>query len=483
MKRRTKWLFAALFVLLGVCFLPQAQTEVQAAARMNYTSLKLKQGETKKLKLKNSSAKVQWSSSKPNVVSVNAKGRITAIKGGKAVITAKTKKKVFRCKVTVSGFNTGGLTLSTGTSYTLKVKNAKVKSWSSNNEKVAKVTKKGIVKAKKTGKAVIKCKTTAGTIKCKVYVATLNTTSIQLAVGTQYQLSVSNAGDVCYWYTDNAGVASVDGNGIVTATGYSGTTTVTCKTGKATLKCTVKAVSPGNITTPMSVLPSTSTEDILDVTVESYPGTRTYTVYKQSASVNKTSGDNGVYSGYMPSHGCAACAVSTVLSGYANMKMGPIYMTESIERNLFGTEWQANYSKSQSKQMPVSLYGITKILDRYGVPNEYVRQFDQVSAMQQITNHLKTGNAVVIEVKKVGSDDKWSNSKHTLVLLGMTDTGYAIVADSADRADHFGNQRRIKYATVMELVQYMFSCTNTTSTAAYYTNEASCGGYILVNPQ
>ena len=118
MKRHTKWLFAALFVLAGVLFLPKAQTEAQAAARINYTSLKLKQGTTKKLKIKDSSAKVQWSSSKPNVVAVNKKGRITAVKGGKAVITAKTRKKEFRCKVTVTGLNTSTLTLSKGTKYT-----------------------------------------------------------------------------------------------------------------------------------------------------------------------------------------------------------------------------------------------------------------------------------------------------------------------------------------------------------------------------
>lgn len=483
MKTHTKWLFAVLFVLAGIFLMPQTQAEAQAAARISHTSVTLKQGKKKELALLNSNARVQWSSNKPQVVSVDANGVITAVKGGKAVITARTKRKEFRCKVKVVGFNTNHLTMSRGSTYTLKVKNGTTMTWSSSNEKVAKVTKKGVVKAKKTGKAVIKCRTANRTIKCKVYVASLGTTSLRLAVGTQYQMAVNYSGDACYWSSANPGVASVDANGVITATGYSGTTTVTCRTGRATLACAVQAVSPNNITTPMSTLPMTSAEDIMNVTVESYPGKRTYTIYRQSADVNKTSGNNGVYTGYMPSHGCAACAVSTVLSGYAGYQFGPADMTERVERNLFGEEWIANYSKSQSKQMPISLYGITRILSSYGVSNQYVRQFDQATAVQQITNHLKTGNAVVIEVKKLGSDKKWSNSKHTMVLLGMTDTGYAIVADSADRADYFGEQRRIKYASVFELVQYMFSCSNPTSTAAYYTNEASCGGYILVNPQ
>ena len=97
--------------------------------------------------------------------------------------------------------------------------------------------------------------------------------------------------------------------------------------------------------------------------------------------------------------------------------------------------------------------------------------------------HLKTGNAVVVEVKKVGSDARWSNGKHTMVLLGVTDNDMVIVADSADRASYFGDQRRIKYTSLLSLLNYMFSCTDVTSTAPYYTKEASCGGYILVNPQ
>lgn len=94
MKRQTKWLFAALFVLMGVFLMPKAGTEVQAAASINYSSLELKQGKTAKLKIRDSSAKVQWTSNKPNVVTVNAKGRITAVKGGTAIIKRDRKSVV-----------------------------------------------------------------------------------------------------------------------------------------------------------------------------------------------------------------------------------------------------------------------------------------------------------------------------------------------------------------------------------------------------
>ncbi len=63
------------------------------------------------------------------------------------------------------------LTLDVGKTATLKLKGAKVKKWSSSNKKVATVSSKGKVKAKKKGTATINAKATNGkTYKCKVTV-------------------------------------------------------------------------------------------------------------------------------------------------------------------------------------------------------------------------------------------------------------------------------------------------------------------------
>ena len=70
-----------------------------------------------------------------------------------------------------------------------------------------------------------------------------------------------------------------------------------------------------------------------------------------------------------------------------------------------------------------------------------------------------------------------------MVLLGITNTGKAIIADSADRSA-FGNHQRIKYETVNNLLsEGMFSCTESgaKSTNSYFST-AGGGGYILVNP-
>ena len=45
--------------------------------------------------------KVKYSSSNPKIARVDSKGKITAVRKGTAVITAKANTKKFNCKVTV----------------------------------------------------------------------------------------------------------------------------------------------------------------------------------------------------------------------------------------------------------------------------------------------------------------------------------------------------------------------------------------------
>lgn len=418
-KRKNKhmrWLLTGIILVLGLMFLPGNQSEVNAATRINYTSIKLGQGKSKQLKLKGTSAKAKWTSSNTKIVTVNKKtGMITAVKGGKATITAKVGKRKYYCRVTVVGISATKLTMTKGRTYTFKIKNGKNTKWKTSNAAVVSVSSKGKIKAKGAGGAVITCKTNGRTLKCKVTV-----------------------------------------------------------------------VSPGNIVTPMSDLSLNTKTAQYTVSVEGYPNQRTYTIFGQGYEQNKSS----VYPNYIGGHGCAACAVTTVLTGYKGEGYTPALMIEVIEKNLFGSAYTTNYSKSDSEKMPLSLYGISQVLSSQGINNQYVRSFDDVQALNEITQHLKTGNPVVIIVKDKNrstgkKDTTWasSGSKHTMVILGLTDTGMAIVADSANRASTFGTCGRLKYTSLVSLIPYMFSSSNVTSTAAYYTKESACGGYILVNPE
>lgn len=189
----------------------------------------------------------------------------------------------------------------------------------------------------------------------------------------------------------------------------------------------------------------------------------------------------------MQGHGCSASSLTTVLSAYAGVTYKPTRMIEKIEKKYFGDKWKKNYRKS--RPMPISLYGMTKILEGYGVRYKYVRDFSDSLAKQEIEAHLRTGNPVIFVVaaksRKAGAvANKWTSGYHCMTMLGMTDTGKVIVADSVDRSTKtFGNNQRIKYASLGELIGYMFPCTNTTSTSIYWGGKASSGGYILINPQ
>lgn len=67
--------------------------------------------------------------------------------------------------------NKKSITLPIGASFQLKVKGTKKKvKWKSSNKRVVTVNKKGLVKAKKTGKVTIKAKVGKKTYKCKVTV-------------------------------------------------------------------------------------------------------------------------------------------------------------------------------------------------------------------------------------------------------------------------------------------------------------------------
>ena len=155
------------------------------------------------------------------------------------------------------------LTLDTGKTSNLKAtvypSNAANKkcTWSSSNTRVATVDGNGKVTAKQVGTATITVKTANGkTASCNVTVqavptsVSLNKTSLTLDVSKSYTLtktvSPSNAVTSYTWRSSNTSVATVDGNGKVTAK-KAGTATITVKTsnGKtATCKVTVNLPAP-----------------------------------------------------------------------------------------------------------------------------------------------------------------------------------------------------------------------------------------------
>lgn len=237
------------------------------------------------------------------------------------------------------------------------------------------------------------------------------------------------------------------------------------------------------ITTPSKSISRQTDTDVFKVTVNSADGAKTYNIFAQG-------GSNIPVNSYIDLHGCAVSALTTVLSAHTKKysSLTPTKTYKTLEKKVFGTKvWKANYRKSVRKQMPVSLYGISRILKYSGIKNRYVRYFKDQKAVSEIKAHLYKGKPVIIEVNnhtqkngKISSkyNNKWANSKHTMVLLGMTDNNKVIIADSAYRK-WSGTKQRVKFAKMESLVHYMIPC-KSTSYSCYYKSSDSCGGYILV---
>lgn len=73
----------------------------QAKVQISKKSIKMDVSTKHVIKLKGYNGKVNWKSSKPKVAKVNQKGIVTALKEGKATITAKIKKNRYKCVIIV----------------------------------------------------------------------------------------------------------------------------------------------------------------------------------------------------------------------------------------------------------------------------------------------------------------------------------------------------------------------------------------------
>jgi len=118
---------------------------------------------------------IKWSSSASKYATVSSKGKITAKKSGRTVITAQTKNgkkatciiKVKERKATKVKLSRKSLTLKVGRKYALKAtvypKNTTdTKKWTINKKGIVKVSSKGVVTGLKKGKCRITLKTSSG---------------------------------------------------------------------------------------------------------------------------------------------------------------------------------------------------------------------------------------------------------------------------------------------------------------------------------
>lgn len=101
MKKRKIPIAILLAVLLILGNIYMNDTECDAKARLNKSSVKIQVGQSCQLKLKGSRKKTVWSSAKKRIATVTKKGLVKGKGVGKTTIMAKVGKKKLSCKVTV----------------------------------------------------------------------------------------------------------------------------------------------------------------------------------------------------------------------------------------------------------------------------------------------------------------------------------------------------------------------------------------------
>lgn len=159
---------------------------------------------------------------------------------------------IFFASDVVAKLNTQKLTIYIGNTKQLKMTGTKKKiKWTSNKKKIATVTKTGKVKGVKAGKATITAKIGTKKYSCTVTVKdiVINKTSTQLKVGKSINLKVLGNKKKTIWFSDDAGIAAVDKNGVVTAVNQ-GVTIINAKTGGKLYCCVVVVKKNDEMVTP-----------------------------------------------------------------------------------------------------------------------------------------------------------------------------------------------------------------------------------------
>ena len=244
MKRVRKWMqlitVMAAVIVMGL--------NAQAAVKLNKTNVVLIKGQKIILKVKGTSKKVKWSSSKPAVAAVSSRGTVKAKAKGSAVIRAKVGKKIFRCKVKVETpkLNRTKGVFTAGYKYKLKLKGTtqKVK-WKSSDRSIVAVSKTGSIRGKKAGEATVTATVLKKTYKCRVTIEQPNISveSLSINKGDTYELEMNGTVRKAKWWSEDESIATVD-EGVVTAVGV-GSTRIIAQVGNTyTYPCNVNVSNP-----------------------------------------------------------------------------------------------------------------------------------------------------------------------------------------------------------------------------------------------
>ena len=214
------------------------------------------------------SKELTWESSNPDVVTVDENGKIEAISGGRATITATSingvsasLNVVVNVPITNATINKESLTMNKGDEEQLEVTiepsdatDQKI-TWTTDDDEVATVDENGKVTAVGAGETTITAKVGSFTLTTDVEVVVpiekieLNETSIEMLPTQEKNLSViitpndTTEDTTVRWESNNPDVVSVDNNGVISAL-KSGNATITATVGSFSVSAEVKVLIP-----------------------------------------------------------------------------------------------------------------------------------------------------------------------------------------------------------------------------------------------
>lgn len=201
------------------------------------------------------------------------------------------------------------------------------------------------------------------------------------------------------------------------------------------------------------VLPEKSRGDTADAVVTNKEGTEyNYRLFKQNAGY-----DN--YSDYLSAHGCSTCALTTILRTTVPelSDLTPDKAITDVIYPVIGEKaFNKNFDKAMRRQMPITLSGMMRIFDEYGV--EYKKPTtDPDKRAKEIRKWLRNGDPVIFTFGN-GSSAHLSRHTHTVLLLGIDDDGKVILGDSLHKSkSYWGSDGLLKTGklTVKDMLSFI----------------------------
>lgn len=237
----------------------------------------------------------------------------------------------------------------------------------------------------------------------------------------------------------------------------------------------LKIAAPTSITTKRSSIPKKNGGTNYTQKINTIKGVVNFKCWSQGSFGSDEAGQ------WLRYHGCGTCAFVTAIqpffSKYTTTTPKTFYTSIMKNTKRFGEISQGgSIGYAMMNTLVSEAGGKTIIMQNYTVDN----------AVKDIKSHLGTGQPVVITVRSQAFkgnnkvDKKYTSYAHYIALLGLTEDGHVIAADSSKHPwslDGTG-QIRFKIGDLRDIVEHTQTRANA-KPSVYYSNSGS-NGYIKI---